>query len=122
MFVPNVNFDIVLFEISSKKDEPVPIVLSLKTSTRERYKQSALEGYALKNVFRNAESFLLTHDDGSDNLNDKINSKDLIGIDKVINTKTKSYDEFLLTLSKRTFQKVSNISIIDERKLVTTFP
>ena len=48
-FVPNAIYDIVLYTIDGRA-----ITLSIKSSLRERYKQADLEGWALKNVHRNA--------------------------------------------------------------------
>ena len=55
-FVPNVEFDVLLYTSSR------PISLSLKTSLRERYKQADLEAIALRYVHRRAKSYLLTLD------------------------------------------------------------
>ncbi len=53
-FVPNVDFDVLLYA------ESEPVCLSIKTSLRERYKQADLEAVALKYVHRKAQCFLLT--------------------------------------------------------------
>lgn len=55
-FVPNVDFDVVLF----KEEQCSPIGISIKTSLRERYKQADLEAVALKYVHRNAENYLIS--------------------------------------------------------------
>ena len=55
-FVPNVNFDTLLYCRST------PVSLSLKTSLRERYKQADLEAIALKYVHRKSKCYLLTMD------------------------------------------------------------
>lgn len=53
-FVPNINFDIVIFPKNEKGtvDVSAPISLSLKTSLCERHKQADLEGLALKEVYK----------------------------------------------------------------------
>ncbi len=55
--VPNALFDVFLYH-------PVrPVVISCKTSLRERWKQAAVEGLVLKQVYRQAESYLVTLSD-----------------------------------------------------------
>ena len=54
-FVPNVEFDFVAY-----CKECGPIILSAKTSLRERYKQADLEGMMVRQVHRKAKSYLIT--------------------------------------------------------------
>ena len=54
-FVPLANFDLVVYT-----EERGPVVLSLKTSIRERYKQAEFEAQAMKDVHRRAKNFLVT--------------------------------------------------------------
>jgi len=53
-FIPNVNYDFVLY------DEVSPVSLSAKVSLRERWKQADLEAVALKYIHRNARSYVIT--------------------------------------------------------------
>lgn len=53
--VPNADFDIVLYD--SKRS----VVLTMKVSMRERYKQADLEGLALRNVYRRQAGKLFNH-------------------------------------------------------------
>jgi hypothetical protein len=55
--LPNNFFDVVLFT-----KEHGPVVLSPKTSLRERYKQADLEALALKGLFPSSKFYLLTLD------------------------------------------------------------
>ena len=56
-FVPNVRFDFVLFENQMK-----PLIISLKTSLRERYKQVELEAYYCKQVYKQSECIFISLD------------------------------------------------------------
>ena len=56
-FVPLAIFDLMVYT-----EEIGPVVLSLKTSLRERYKQAEFEAQALKSVHRLARTFLVTMD------------------------------------------------------------
>lgn len=52
--VPPCKCDIVLY------DDRRPVVLSVKVSLLERYKQADLEGIALRQVYRQARQYLIT--------------------------------------------------------------
>lgn len=97
-FVPLANFDLVIYT-----EERGPIVLSLKTSIRERYKQAEFEAQAMKDVHRRAKNFLVTMEkDEAISLKTKIDSGVLSGIDEVIVANEKTFDglfDFLDTLS-----------------------
>jgi hypothetical protein len=56
-FVPNVRFDFLFWTL-----EKGPIVISAKTSLRERYKQADLEAMAISSVHRRSETHLVTLD------------------------------------------------------------
>jgi hypothetical protein len=58
-FVSDVNFDITLYNNTTKQ----PIILSIKTTLRERYKQAEWEALRLKDVHKGAKSYLITIDD-----------------------------------------------------------
>ena len=79
-FVPLANFDLVVYT-----EERGPVVLSLKTSIRERYKQAEFEAQAMKDVHRRAKNFLVTmENDEAASLQAKIDSGVLSGIDGVV--------------------------------------
>ena len=64
--VPEADFDIVLY------DERFPVVLTMKTSLRERYKQAVLEGLALARVYPRAQSHLIALSDEGNKVSEKI--------------------------------------------------
>lgn len=109
-FVPLANFDLVVYT-----EERGPIVLSLKTSIRERYKQAEFEAQAMKDVHRRSQNFLVTmeHEEAI-KLKQKIDSGVLSGIDSVIVANERSFDDllkYLQTLSvvdTPTFSAVKN--------------
>lgn len=94
-FVPNVNFDILLYTPSS------PINISLKTSLRERYKQADLEAIALKYVHRKAKSYLLTlESDEAQNCKEKVKKGEIIGLDGIIDCNTNEINDLISELHK----------------------
>ena len=100
-FVPLANFDLVVYT-----EERGPVVLSLKTSIRERYKQAEFEAQAMKDVHRRAKNFLVTmENDEAASLQAKIDSGVLSGIDGVVVASEKSFDELI--------ELLKSLSIVD---------
>ncbi len=106
-FVPNVNFDALLYtkEIGS-------IVLSIKTSLRERYKQADLEAMALKQVHRRSKTFLLTLSEEYLSINKKIAKGDVAGLEKAINCRNTDFDSFIEELKQYTIVEAGSIEIV----------
>ena len=101
--VPNADFDIVLYHPTK------PVILSAKTSTRERYKQAVLEGFALKQVYRNAECHLLVRSDEYRGIRDKIENGDVPGLTSCMRADRSDFDDLINVLKKREFQFASEI-------------
>jgi fructose-specific phosphotransferase system component IIB len=100
-FVPLANFDLVVYT-----QERGPIVLSLKTSIRERYKQAEFEAQAMKDVHRRAKNFLVTMEkEEALSLQSKIDTGVLAGIDEAIVANDKSFD--------RLIEFLKNLTIVD---------
>lgn len=114
-FVPNVNFDAVLYSAESG-----PIGLSLKTSLRERYKQADLEAIALKYVHRKAENYLLTMDPNeAAAVSAKIANGEALGLNKAILTTSSQFDDFIYDLKTRNFIQPGSIEIITSGSVIT---
>lgn len=109
-FVPNVNFDLVLYSKES------PVSLSLKTSLRERYKQADLEAIALKYVHRKAKCYLLTLEvEEALNVNKKIADGQAIGLDKAILCSDETFDSFIQDLKSRVFTESQTVDVVTGR-------
>jgi len=92
--IPETDYDFVLWSESG------PVVLSVKTSLRERIKQAALEAVALKMVHRRARCFVLTLDHAeADNAQRKVQSGDLPALSAVIKADTSEFDALLADLT-----------------------
>ena len=114
-FVPNVNFDAVLYT-----HETGPIGLSLKTSLRERYKQADLEAVALKYVHRKAENYLLTMDrEEAESVSRKIATGAVLGLDKAVLASSDEFDSFVNNLKTKTFISPSSVEIITASRIIT---
>lgn len=106
-FVPNVNFDALLYCKSA------PVSLSLKTSLRERYKQADLEAIALKYVHRRSKCYLLTMDTKEANAQKgKILSGDIIGLDEIIDCNTDDIDKLIASLRETSFEMSEKIEVV----------
>ena len=96
--VPNADFDVVLY------DPTRPIALTMKVSLRERYKQADLEGAALRNVYRQAESYLITlSGQEAANVSDKIKAGGVAGLSRCLRANKPEYSELITELSGKKF-------------------
>jgi len=117
-FAPDVEYDIILFPKTKngKVDISAPVVLSMKTSLRERYKQAANEGWALKNVYMRAEYYLLTVDSESkiQATNSKIKQKELRGIDEIIDPRSEKFNNLVSALRTQGIGRPQKIDVLEE--------
>jgi len=114
-FVPNVEFDFVAY---SKKYGP--IILSAKTSLRERYKQADLEGMMVRQVHRKARSYLITlNEPEARNVNKKIEKGQVLGIDKVILATNVEFDHLVKSLVEMEFYSPLKIDVLTSKRLIT---
>jgi hypothetical protein len=120
-FVPNVRFDFLFWT-----DEKGPIIISAKTSLRERYKQADLEAMAISSVHRRSETFLVTLDASeAARVTAKINIGDVQFLKQVVVADHDYFDDLIghlktLTLvsapiikTLRAGREVANIKISD---------
>lgn len=113
-FVPNVIFDSVLYT-----KEYGPIVLSMKTSLRERYKQADLEGMALRNVHRKAKTYLITANaEEAKRVNKKIRDGDVLGIEQVVFAFGRDMDNLIIFLQGLTLQLPGTKDIMTAPKII----
>ncbi len=106
MHIPHVEFDIFLYH-------PIrPVAISCKTSLRERWKQAALEGLALKQVYGGAQSTLVTmaKEEGLA-VQNKIKEQEVFGLDNcfIIDETNTQFDVFLDQLKKEKYQTAEKI-------------
>jgi len=103
-WVPNANFDLVLYH------PRFPVVLTMKTSLRERYKKADLEGLALRQVYRGAKSYLITLNPKEAKIvQRKIENGEVSALEGCLTATEKEYTLLLDELSKKEFQKSREI-------------
>jgi len=96
--VPNAIYDVVCY------DPARPVVLTMKASLRERYKQADLEGLVLRQVYRRAENHLITlAADEARRVQAKINASEVGGLDSCRVASAAEFTELINKLKRRTF-------------------
>ncbi|MBK6760842.1 MAG: hypothetical protein IPH85_06405 [Ignavibacteria bacterium] len=101
LHVDGVSFDFVLFRAGLD-----PIVISAKTSLRERWKQAELEGRVLKSVYTKALCYLVTMDEGqADNIQSKVEKREAVGIDRVVRANKIGFSELISELTSHTYKE-----------------
>ncbi len=113
-FIPNIEFDFVAYS-----KEIGPIVLSAKTSLRERYKQADLEGIMMRQVHRRAKSYLLTLDeDEAMNVNSKIKEGKVLGIDRVYVASEPEFDDLVEELKSWTLIEPQAEPVVESSRII----
>ena len=80
-------------DISGWTGKNYPIIISCKTSIRERWKQADLEGRVLKGIFPGTKSYIVMEDDAETlTMRERIGNRKAPGIDAVFNAKTRDLD------------------------------
>ena len=114
-FVPNVDFDFVAYS-----KEFGPVILSAKTSLRERYKQADLEGMMLRQVHRKSKSYLITlNEKEAAGVNTKIETGLVLGLDKVVVATDKSFDELINELQALNFYRPEKIEVLTSSRVIS---
>lgn len=90
------NLEQDTYDLASWTEKGFPIIISCKTSLRERWKQAELEGRLLKLKYPNAESYLITlHTEEANRLRKGIEKGEVTGIDKIYLGDEPEFDEFI---------------------------
>jgi hypothetical protein len=114
-FIPNIVFDLVLYT-----KECGPIILSVKTSLRERYKQADLEGMMLRQVHRKALSYLITaNEKEAISVNNKIKDGSVLGIDQVVYAFRKDMDILIDSLTNFEYKIPPKVDVLTAKRVVT---
>lgn len=113
-FVPNVTFDLVAYDKMCG-----PVVFSIKTSLRERYKQADLEGMFLRHVHRDAKSYLITANEAeADGVNRKIASRAVLGLDKVVYSGGNDFNSLIEDLKKLTYIVPPPVAVMTSARVI----
>ena len=106
-FVPNVNFDFFIYT------DDRPITLSVKTSLRERYKQSVLEADSMLSVHRNSLNYLLSLDKNAINtVNEKIKKKEITSLEQCIDIFSEDFDRLIDLIKSKHILKAPAVDIV----------
>lgn len=109
-FVPNLKFDFVLFDTNKN-----PIIISVKTSASERYKQVELESYVAKQVHKRCRCIFVTYDNESIRFIDrKKQLSEILYIDEAYSAKEKTFNQLIKELSNLDYIHPEKINYIKE--------
>ena len=107
-FVFNVTFDLVLFDTNKK-----PIIISLKTSGKDAYKQVELECFAAKQVHKNCRTIYITYEDDAVRfIERKKDLSEIHNIDEIYSTQDKDFDKLIKDLSSRDYIDPQKINYV----------
>ena len=113
--MPNIDFDFVAYS-----EENGPIILSAKTSLRERYKQADLEGMMLRHVHRAAKSFLITLDEKEAvTVNKKIKNDLALGLDEVVVATSSEFDALIKRLKGYTYIEPPKVDVLTSKRVIS---
>ena len=104
--IPNIDFDLICY------DEKKPVSLSIKTSLRKRYKQADLESMALRQVYRDAECYLLVLTDEYAGVRSKIKDGELFGLTDCLRADSQDFDDLVWSLKRRNFSLAEPVTPI----------
>jgi hypothetical protein len=114
-FVPNAKFDLLFYS-----HEVGPIVLSAKTSLRERYKQADLEALALRAVYRRSKTFLITLEEREARIvQSKIESGAVTSLDRCVVASSKDFDDLIRELHGFKMIQAPILPLVEKGRLVT---
>jgi hypothetical protein len=114
-FIDGATYDFLVY-----RQEKGPIVLSAKTSMRERWKQADVEAFLLRNVHRQAKSFVITLDEKEAVPRKRdIETKSVLAVNGYIVATTQEYDELLDRLSQLSLEEAPEIKIVDSSSIIT---
>ena len=111
--VPNSKFDFLCF------DEKKPVILSAKISLAERWRQSAFEGYFLKQVYRQAKVCVITNKKENAELRNKdIEDNKISGVDHFYYIQSKEMDDLIAELRESEFKKAEPIDPVSNNLVI----
>lgn len=115
--VPNVEFDLLMYE-----QDRGPIVLSIKTSLRERYKQADLEALALKTVFKKAVTYVITMEANEAAVQQaKLERGEMHALEEFVLATSPKFDSFIENLRRRNLIEAPSFPLVRDASRVVPF-
>ena len=112
--VPNARFDLMFYA-----EEIGPIVLSAKTSLRERYKQADLESLALRAVYRRSKTYLVTLDEReAKGVQAKIDSGDVTSLNSCVVASKPEFDDLIMELHTHKMIEAPTLPIVHKGRFI----
>lgn len=108
------NLENDVYDLASWTEEGYPIIISCKTSLRERWKQADLEGRLLKLKYPNAQSYLITLEKREATRRKRdIENGTVTGIDALYLADEPEFDSFVERMQRAGLQTVEPITPLE---------
>ena len=111
---PIIDFDVLLYQAPDR-----PWSFSLKTSFRERWKQSYLEAVILKNTYPAANSYLITlHPGEAQRRQRSIANRETPELDGCVLATSDELDSLIASLRQQHFERTRAVMLFDGREIL----
>ena len=108
-----VDFDVLLYQSPNR-----PLSFSLKTSLRERWKQSYLEAVILKGVYPAARCYLLTLNEGeAERMCKRMDEEHMIELDGCLLATSEGFDALIAGLREEDFEQIEAVRLFEGKKI-----
>ena len=108
-----IDFDVLLYQSPNR-----PVSFSLKTSLRERWKQSYLEAVILKGVYPAARCYLVTLDRReARRMRERMEKEHMTELDACLVATSESFDELIAELRQETFEQIDAVRLFEGKKV-----
>ena len=108
-----IDFDVLLYQSPNR-----PVSFSLKTSLRERWKQSYLEAVILKGVYPAARCYLVTLDSGeAKRMRERMEKEHMTELDACLVATSESFNELIAELREQTFEQIDAVRLFEGKKI-----
>lgn len=117
-FLPNIVFSVVVYT-----EEIGPIVFYIEDRITPECKYLDFQSYFLRQTIRKSRSYLITLDSvRAKEWNKKISAGNLIGLDRVVNARSKDFDHLLFSLRELTYVTSVKVDLIKSYDSIFEMP
>jgi len=112
--IPAVNYDCIVYTT-----ERGPISISAKASLRERWKQADLEALALKNIYRQALSYLVSMD-ATEVRRRRADASSVLALTEIVLACSPEYDSIVERIKEHTLILAPQLLTVTSNMIVTS--
>ncbi len=108
-----IDFDVLLYQSPNR-----PVSFSLKTSLRERWKQSYLEAVILKGVYPAARCYLVTLDRReAKRMKERMVKEHMTELDACLVATSEAFNSLIAELRQETFEQIDAVRLFEGKKI-----